>query len=290
MKISLARFGRRVLAFATDIVMTLMLLLCVQTLVAMPIAVTVCDYEESLERYSEIRKSSHLFETVDDKFSLISSNYDEHLTYFYEVYVGDATDYNEAKSKSGLFDYSNGEYVEKISATKSQLEEFYEDQLYKAELVLYNDDEVIELTTLITSVSVWTILGSLVFSLIVFFLIFPLCLKNGATLGKMIFGYGLTNRQGYKVKRKQIVLRFFVLLIFEVLLSILLLGIPLFVSFSMMAFSKYGTALHDYFAYTVVADLKGVTVYENEEQLIEDYKRIKGSKDFTIHDDRNVTK
>lgn len=290
MKISLARFGRRILAFVTDMVMTLMLLLCVQTLVAMPIAVSVCDYEESVERYSEIRRSSHLFETVDGKFTLISKNYDENLTYFYEVYVGDSTEYNKAKMESGLFELKDGKYVERISATSTQLKEFYEKELYDAELVLYNDDEVIELTSLITSVTVWTLIGSLIFSLTIFFLVFPLCLKNGSTLGKMIFGYGLTNKQGYKVKYRQIILRFFVFLILEVLLSIFLLGIPLFVSFTMVAFSKYGTSLHDYFAYTVVADLKGVTVYVNEEELIEDYKRIKGSKNFTIHDDRNITK
>lgn len=290
MKISLARFGRRILAFATDIIMTLMLLLCVQTLVAMPIAVSVCDYEVSVERYAEIRKSSHLFETVDGKFTLISSNYDEHLSYFYENYVGDSSKYIEAKVNSGLFELKDGKYVERISATKSQLSEFYSNELYQAELVLYNDDEVVELTSLITSVTVWTLLGSLVFSLIVFFLIFPLFLKNGATLGKMIFGYGLTNKLGYKVKKRQIVLRFFVFLIIEVLLSIFLFGIPLFVSFTMFAFSKYGTSLHDYFAYTVVADLKDVTVYRNEEELLKDYERIKGSKEFTLRSNLNSSK
>ena len=94
-------------------------------------------------------------------------------------------------------------------------------------------------------------------------------MKNGETLGKKLFSIGIASaKDGFKVKRSQIIIRFLVFLLIELLLSIFLFGIPLIISFSMLVFSKNGYALHDYLAATICIDRKNTIIYKDYEEFI----------------------
>ena len=111
--------------------------------------------------------------------------------------------------------------------------------------------------------------GALTLSTIILYLIIPLFMKNGETLGKKLFSIGLASaRDGFKVKRSQIIIRFLAFLLIELLLSIFTLGFPLIISFSMLVFNKNGYALHDYLAATVCIDRKNTIIYKDYNEFI----------------------
>ncbi|MBQ9731109.1 MAG: RDD family protein [Bacilli bacterium] len=285
MKIRIAELGKRIFALFTDLVLTIMLSLCLQTLVCMPIAMNTTNYNEAVFEYYEMKLDSHLFEVHkdSDSLSLITSNYDYHLNKFYGDYIGDIDIYNQDKLESGLFEMKEGNVVIKESSSNAELNDFYLESLEKAERKFYDNDLIIKYTQTITLVSWLTIMISSVISITIFFLLFPLFLKNGSTLGKMVFGLGLTNKKGYSVKKIQIVIRFLVFLLFEFILSIFMFGLPLLVSFTMTVFSKKGVSLHDYFALTIVVDAKSSPIYRTEEEFIANYKKINSNPDLSLY-------
>lgn len=106
------------------------------------------------------------------------------------------------------------------------------------------------------------------------YIVMPLVLKNGQTLGKKIFGFGLASYDGYKFHTWQLYLRyvpFFVVnlaMLAPIWTSIALsLGIFLaviLISFALMMASPKKTALHDFAARTIVVDIKTSILFENE--------------------------
>ena len=118
------------------------------------------------------------------------------------------------------------------------------------------------------------------FAMIIFFGVIPLILKNGATLGKLIFHLGLVNNLGYRVSKLQVVLRFgFMFLIIEVFYCIFnfilggallwLLGILTFLalaSYGLAIFTKEHKAIHDFIAGTIVVDVVHSEIYKDATQ------------------------
>ena len=79
------------------------------------------------------------------------------------------------------------------------------------------------------------------------FYVVPLCFRRGKqTLGRFIFKIGLVDKNILSVKTGLFTIRFLILFFVEVLLSIFTFAIPLFISFSMMAFSKKKQTFHDF--------------------------------------------
>lgn len=100
------------------------------------------------------------------------------------------------------------------------------------------------------------------------YLLFPLLLKHGATLGKYLLKLGVVNTYGFTAKWWQHTARYFALFIFELMLTLLMYFLapsmallPIFLSFTMVMFGKKHRALHDFVAGTQVINLRTSLVY-----------------------------
>lgn len=122
--------------------------------------------------------------------------------------------------------------------------------------------------------------ASVAFSLLTFFLVIPLCFKNGETLGKLIMGVCLVNKNGYQHRRAQIVLRYLPLIILclglfiffgVTTLSVCIISAVLLASYLAAVFTEKHCAFHDYAAGTLVIDKKNSTWFKdaNEEAAAE---------------------
>lgn len=107
-------------------------------------------------------------------------------------------------------------------------------------------------------------------TMLVVYLILPLILKEGRTLGKLLLSLSVVSKDGYALQWWQFLLRFvgitltFVLAIYTILGSIL-------ISYTFMIFSKNYRALHDFLAISRVVDKKQSLIFTKEAQLL-DYK------------------
>ena len=103
------------------------------------------------------------------------------------------------------------------------------------------------------------------------YLLMPLVLKEGATLGKKVFALGLANSLGYRVGKGQLVLRALpqyslaaILLLFvpQAVALALIFGLIL-VSYLLSIFTRGHKAVHDYIAATAVVDLRGGAIFQD---------------------------
>lgn len=94
-------------------------------------------------------------------------------------------------------------------------------------------------------------------------LVLPLLFKNGQSLGKYMTGLALVDKQGYRVKSWQVVLRFIVLSIVELGASIRLYVIPLFLTSAAVTTTRGGKAIHDLIASTYVVDARQSKIFNH---------------------------
>ena len=111
----------------------------------------------------------------------------------------------------------------------------------------------------------------------IFFLVVPLCFKNGETLGKLMFKLCLANKLGYRISKMQLIPRFLlsmvvvVVLYFVVGLNLISLGILTFIalgSYSMAIFTKEHKALHDFVSGTLVVDKVHSEIFKNYDEAM----------------------
>ena len=121
----------------------------------------------------------------------------------------------------------------------------------------------------------YPIISCLLFTLPIFFLIIPLCFKNGETLGKLVFKLGLVNKLGYRHSKLQLIPRFLLsvsiiaILYFLLGVNLISLGILTFLalaSYGLTIFTKGHKAIHDYLAGTMVVDKVHSEIYLNAEE------------------------
>ena len=278
------RFG----AFLTDVFILLLLFLSLNSYVVSPLLAKSYQYESLVDLYLNRQLDSNLYVTYNNKIvefidtydSTLENQYkfyekvDEKLNAFYTEFSNEGiklNDFNSSKETSNLFELVEGEYVLKNNVTVIQLSEFYSKEYDKA-ISLFNhyDDEYLDLARKITLFDIYSILISSSVALILLYLIIPLCMKNGETLGKLLLSIGVVSaKDGFRVKKSQTVVRFLILFIFEFALSLFLVAIPLIVSFSFLVFSKKSNAIHDYFAATICVDKKQCLIYKNYEEFLE---------------------
>ncbi len=97
-----------------------------------------------------------------------------------------------------------------------------------------------------------------------FFIVIPLCFKNGETLGKKTLHLSFINSQGYAVQRKQIVLRQLFLLLMTSFISFMIgrigfgslafIGIGVIIYYVATAISKEKKSPADFLAMTLLVD------------------------------------
>ena len=209
----------------------------------------------------------------------------EHSVEWFNVKILEVDDSN----KNSIFTFDGGDKnkpaIVKEGVAEDEAREFiygkYEDALYD---VFYNIDFVKEATIKEVRFSSLSFMLSSFIGFGVTYLLLPLILKDGQTVGKKVFKIGLANSDGYKFKNRQLLMRFMPFLVCDLgiliftelsLYLVLMIYLIIFlVSFALAMASPKKMSLHDFTARTIVVDLKTSRLFvdENEEEkyLIEE--------------------
>ena len=140
----------------------------------------------------------------------------------------------------------------------------------KAIKYVINSDQYVSATRIISLSFIFiTLLVPIVFSVILFELVFPLIFKRGRkTLGKLIFKLSVVDNRGLSCSFWRFLGRFSIFFFLEVLVGIVSFAIPLIISFSMMVFSKTNQSFHDYVVNTYVVEAPTSSICLTQEELI----------------------
>ena len=144
---------------------------------------------------------------------------------------------------------------------------------YDATKDLYYQQYFVDGQNYLKGVQLFIILPSYALSFSIFFIIIPLCFKNGETLGKKTFHICLLAKDGYTVKKRQVILRQVCLLLYCGLASFIIgigltsfatLLLAVFIYFLATFISKTKRSPFDYLAYTMVVDARKSVWYKDE--------------------------
>ena len=303
---------KRSIAFIFDVGLSLLIGLLLQILVATPIANNSFDYQTNQDNLLLERVKSGLFyfydgndvvSYLDAEDKILSSNNDNDsslynlqnlvylkdddnydnqfyltgLDYFFSLYNSEYPDdifYQDVKDSSSLF--KDGELIEGYE--ESELLTFLDSVFNRISPYFerLNDNAIPNLSMSISVTRIVITISSYGIPLTIFYLIVPLCNKNRKTFGKMIMNLGVVNKYYVRASILQTITRGLSFIILEMLLSLMLLGLPLVISFLIVYFNRDGKSLHDLISFTMVLDLKEFTPFDN----IEEYNKfIKDEKD-----------
>ncbi len=116
-------------------------------------------------------------------------------------------------------------------------------------------------------------LPSFILSPLIFFLIIPLCVPDGRSLGKLIVKTAIIGENGYKAKKLNIALHCAILaLIWECLLipstmvGIMIMALVFLIDYLSLILAKSHQSLHERIARTLVVNAKESTWFKNEEE------------------------
>ena len=221
--------------------------------------------------------------------SIDDENLDDTKTTTYFTYAKD-NEGNYDKTKLGVpkkerYDSKKEAVVE---ITNYDLAQYYQ-TLYRS--IYVNDfyarsymSEVINKVNLFQALS---FASSMLLAGLINYVLIPFFFKNNETLGKKLFKIGLCSRNGYKMKKYQLLLRFipYVLTLLFILLfnssffvCFIIATVILLCSFATMMASPKKSALHDYVGQTLVYDTKSSIIFEDvleEEQYLNKEDNIK---------------
>ncbi len=217
-------------------------------------------YQTATDNYKSVHVSSHLFVLENDELKVIKDNYDDNLSYCFEKY--DSLNlYNEHKSSSGLF-LEDGSFENSVMVEDAETF-FLKEVEYAVTNLIQNDSIYKSAYATIIRFQTNAIIASAVLSTLIFELIMPLCLKNGKTIGKLITHQAIVSSEGYKIKKKNIIIRYFAYTIVNIFLGVFSYGIILIFSFFIACFNYRGMSLHDYISSTTVVDDLNYIILDN---------------------------
>ena len=192
--------------------------------------------------------------------------------------------YTDYETRYGItFDISEEDYLALSEQEKKNYDDAYE-ALIKDEEVMYVYGMVMNLSLIITSVSILLAVAALEFAV-------PLLCKNGQTLGKKIFGIALIRNDGVRMNMMQLVTRVllgrytvgimipvlvFLMLIFNItglFGTLLVMGLWLAQLLCLLC-TQNKTGIADLMAGTVPVDMNSQKIFDSTEELIEHTKRI----------------
>ena len=300
-QINQASFAKRILAVIMDGAVTIFIMFAFMIFVFLPIANKGFHYEEKVAEGYQYQLASGLFvyydvdenggvnayslkdldKTSDDtQFSIISSIeaddsfYIDHVKYYFLNYkTGIGVEYPEGanveafkapnykeeidgKLPSEIYtlDWFN-QKVEELKDTQDLMNFAFED--------LSTQSFYVENSKQLKAIQSFIIFPSVFLSFSIFFIIIPLCFKNGETLGKKVMHIALINKSGFAVQKRQIVFRQTILLLYVFFCSFIIgvgltsfatLFLGVFIYFLATIISKSHRSFADYAAYTLEID------------------------------------
>jgi|GEM_PF-1162005 RDD family. len=243
-------------------------------------------YFSMVDKVHELYDDSHLYVYSDEnKYQTITEIYDSNKTAD-ENYDRPITEYytydERAISDNKLAEYKATKLANKTLFTSDALgnpirisgsdeslaKEFYKN-CYDAAIDYFEDNPEYYYNA---KNSFYIIVGTVLFSTIlstgIIYLLIPLLRKDGETPSQIILHIALCDgRDDTKVKKKQVIIRYVVLLIWDFVIPILFYStlnyftlIPVLITLAMVCFTKSNSGPHDYVSKTYVVDKKDLDI------------------------------
>lgn len=257
---------KRILSSLIDFVIMLLLFLFVGFIYSCIFIENNQDYQNNVVEMNSILSSSGLYKQEKDQLVDIDSNYDQHISEFYQMkYDGEHTfpyvdkldyytSYEDAKDKSGLFNKVNDVYYPLIDKEDSEFINFYKRELYKAQISLYNYTNYKNLDKEVNRVLKIGGYVSIVSSNLIVYFIMPFILKKGRTIGDLIFKLKLVSQDGNKPSFAQLIIRFIAWMMIDILMSTWLLLIPITINIIICLCDKKSRGIADLLAVTMLQE------------------------------------
>lgn len=288
-------FSKRISAFLIDLFAILLASLLLDLLCVRPLMNHWGHYDEKQDRLVIEKVKSYLFvvcdsdgrklcDGADDEETILisyrrdrklltirqfvykseagSSAYLKYLTLFYDQIEADTL--KRMQEESGLF---NGDEFEASIEEKRRLE-FCDSVFEKADrdIGTFHDGIISTLTEETSGMYLISVAATYGTSILIFFLVIPMCGKYRQSIGKRILHLGVVNRYYVPANFLLMSCRAMAFLMLEVLLGIFSFGVPLILSVVLSLTLKSGQCLHDVISTTQVLDLKAFTPFETLEE------------------------
>lgn len=220
----------------------------------------------------------------------------ERLHYYYCCYkTGENVEYPEGRNPD---DYKAPNYKDLIENDKGEMvspsayytEEWFFSNIgsitdkkeilnaaYDATEDFYYQPYIQDLNKKLKGIQAFIIFPSYFISYFTFFILIPILFKNGETLGKKVLNIGFVTKDGFTIKKRQIVVRQILLFVLTSLVafgigigftSFAFLGLGIFIYYLATFISKTKKSPVDYFAYTYLIDTRNSVWFldANEEE------------------------
>ena len=283
-----ASFIKRILATIMDGAVAIFTFFALFLFVFSPIARNAFGYKDLVQQGSDLQIASHLYVLLDEKDTnntpiyLIDkeeseiSFYMERLEYYYTQYkTSEAPDYNveitdENGNKVLPINYYTKEWFSEKMKDVTTVEKA-KDASLDAVKDFYK--YVSEISMKIKRCEAFILIPSFILSYSGFFILVPLLYKNGETFGKKVMGIGLATKDGYSVRKRQIVLRQLFLFFLTVFASLIIgigftsfatLFVGVFIYYLATFISRTNRSFADYLAYTYMIDTKNSVWFNSE--------------------------
>lgn len=120
-------------------------------------------------------------------------------------------------------------------------------------------------------------------SLIIYLLPLFIFRRGRKTFGKALYHVGLIDSRYLNPTWKRTLIRFLIVFVGEILISLVSFGVPMIISFSMMSFSKKKQSFPDYMLGLYEIDTSRSKIYwKKEEALLDEVKKNKTPVDFYV--------
>lgn len=221
----------------------------------------VTDYNTWASECNQVLLESGIYEKKGTSIELIEDNIDNRLIVFYQnnTYYDEKKEtisYEDAKEKSGLFHKnSSGDYVLNEGVSEEDIDAFYENELYKARIVITNNPRYKNAKKSIDDVDTITTYCSMIVITAILMIVIPLCNKKRVTLGQKIIKLSLYSDYE-ELKVVQIIVRYIAFIAIELLPSLTFYGITFIISTLLMFFTKRNKFICDFFASTYLSEVE----------------------------------
>lgn len=197
----------------------------------------------------------------------------KYTEYWYNVHVLYLDDIEKQYEKETitrpetiLYEWKDGVAKKKDGVTDNQLNEFYRGTFGTATVTLSNSEPIKGLVKTISLGKMRSLIYASLVGTVIPYLVFPLILKNSRTIGKQVCGLVVLTDEGYYYKRWKNIVRYISLYIIEIFGAVITIGLTLIFTSCLVLFSKKRRALHDFIAFSVVADGKYSVFFKDEEE------------------------
>lgn len=304
-RIQIASTGKRILSGLIDLALMVGLTCLFYFCVFTKVVASVQHYDEANEVIKEQQLASHLYEEKDGKLVFYLDNHqaaksgdiENVCTYFYTTYLksvmpekkgyydaywfrvfslrlpddknvfDDEPTYEDDQRPFKWTDKSCANYERKDPNDEQRYYKFFANLITTANLIdFYNVPAVSANVNKMNWGNVRALIYSSLVGTVIPFLVVPLCLKNGKSVGKLATGLIVLTDEGYYYARWKHIIRYLAFYLVEVFGGVVTIGLTVLFSTCLVIFSMKKRALHDYVAFACVANEKETVFFKDEEE------------------------